>query len=108
MKIEMNDKARDIMNRKEDTGYLGRNLFLEGEKYLKQLKDSNPSGKTLKIEATRMFMKDKAKKKGRVVVPEPLPDSFEETDNANLSKASNSPPSINQSTELSLEAGPSR
>ena len=30
MKIEMSEKARDIMSRKEDTAYLGRNLFLEG------------------------------------------------------------------------------
>jgi hypothetical protein len=30
MRIEMNEKARDIMSRKEDTAYLGRNLFLEG------------------------------------------------------------------------------
>jgi len=28
MKIEMSERARDIMGRKEDTSYLGRNLFL--------------------------------------------------------------------------------
>lgn len=57
MKIEMGDKARDIMSRKEDTAYLGRNIFLEGEKYLKQMKDYNPAEKVNKIEATRMLMK---------------------------------------------------
>jgi hypothetical protein len=30
MRLEMNEKARDIMSRKEDTAYLGRNIFLEG------------------------------------------------------------------------------
>jgi hypothetical protein len=74
----MNDKARDIMNRKEDTGYLGRNLFLKGEKYLKQMKDTNPSAKALKTEATRMLMKDIAKKRGRgVPITDPVPNSID-------------------------------
>lgn len=38
MKLEVNEKARDIMSRKEDTAYLGRNIFLEGEKFLKKMK----------------------------------------------------------------------
>ena len=54
------------MIRKEDTAYLGRNLFLQGQKYLKGMKVTNPSSKITKIEATRMLMKQKAKsKKGR-------------------------------------------
>jgi len=66
MCLEMNEKARDIMSRKEDTAYLGRNIFLEGEKFLKQMKDSNPNDKVVKIEATRMLMKEGAKKRGRI------------------------------------------
>ena len=65
MRVEMNEKARDIMTRKEDTAYLGRNIFLEGEKFLKQMKDHNPADKTSKMEATRMLMKERAKSKGR-------------------------------------------
>ena len=65
MKIEMNDKARDIMSRKEDAAYLGRNLFLEGEKFIKQMKSSNPLSKVNKLEATRLLMKDRAKSKKR-------------------------------------------
>jgi hypothetical protein len=61
----MNEKARDIMSRKEDTAYLGRNIFLQGEKFLKQMKDCNPAEKVTKIEATRMLMKERAKSKGR-------------------------------------------
>lgn len=57
MKIEMGDKARDILGGKEDTAYLGRNLFLGGEKFLKQMKEYHPSDKVNKIEATRMLMK---------------------------------------------------
>lgn len=65
MKIEMNEKSRDIMGRKEDTAYLGRNIFLQGDKFLKQMKDHNPTEKIMKSEATRMLMKECAKKKGR-------------------------------------------
>ena len=65
MKIEMGEKARDIMSRKEDTAYLGRNIFLQGEKFLKQMKEFNPVEKVSKIEATRMLMKERAKTKGR-------------------------------------------
>ncbi len=65
MRVEMSDKARDILGRKEDTAYLGRNIFLEGEKFLKQMKDHHPADKINKIEATRMLMKDRAKSKGR-------------------------------------------
>lgn len=61
----MSDKARDILGRKEDTAYLGRNIFLEGEKFLKQMKDHHPADKINKIEATRMLMKERAKSKGR-------------------------------------------
>ena len=62
MKMEMDEKARDIMSRKEDTAYLGRNLFLEGEKYLKEMKVSNPvskvnSKKTDKNRASRGLKK---------------------------------------------------
>lgn len=28
MKVEMGDKARDILSRKEDTAYLGRNILI--------------------------------------------------------------------------------
>ena len=63
----MNQKARDIMSRKQDTAYLGRNLFLEGEKYLKEMKVVNPVTKVTKMEATRMLMKDRAKSKGRSI-----------------------------------------
>ena len=63
--MEMDEKARDIMSRKEDTAYLGRNLFLEGEKYLKEMKVSNPVSKVNKMEATRLLMKDRAKSKGK-------------------------------------------
>lgn len=28
MRTEMGEKAREVMSRKEDTAYLGRNLFL--------------------------------------------------------------------------------
>lgn len=48
MKIEMNEKSRDIMGRKEDTAYLGRNIFLQGDKFLKQMKDHNPTEKIMK------------------------------------------------------------
>ena len=45
MKMDMNDKARDIMNKREDTAYLGRNIFLQGEKFLKQMKEQKPNDK---------------------------------------------------------------
>ena len=67
MKTDMNEKARDIMSRKEDTAYLGRNLFLQGEKYLKEMKVSNPASKINKMEATRLLMKDRAKSKGKAL-----------------------------------------
>lgn len=67
MKMDMDEKARDIMSRKEDTAYLGRNLFLEGEKYIKDMKVTNPVSKTNKVEATRMLMKERAKTKGRAM-----------------------------------------
>lgn len=36
------------MGRKEDTAYLGRNLFLQGDKFLKGMKEGNPSDKVVK------------------------------------------------------------
>ena len=63
----MGEKAREVMSRKEDTAYLGRNLFLQGEKFLKGMREANPSEKTLKTEATRMLMKECAKQKGQNV-----------------------------------------
>jgi len=97
------------MNRKEDTAYLGRNLFLEGEKYLKQMKDTHPSGKVLKIEATRMLMKDIAKKKGRgTAIPEAVPDSMDDIESANTSKTNTLTFNPNQSTEISLETNAPR
>ena len=48
MKIEMNERSRDIMGRKEDTTYLGRNLFLQGDKYFKEMKEGNPQNKIFK------------------------------------------------------------
>lgn len=76
MRIEMNEKARDVMSRKEDTAYLGRNLFLQGDKFLKNMREANPNERTLKTEATRMLMKECAKQKGRNP-PQPDP-SFSE------------------------------
>ena len=65
MKMDMNDKARDIMNKREDTAYLGRNIFLQGEKFLKQMKEQKPNDKLQKLEASRLLMKDRAKNKGK-------------------------------------------
>lgn len=56
------------MGRKEDTAYLGRNIFLQGDKFLKQMKEHNPTDKTIKSEATRMLMKECAKKKSRTAI----------------------------------------
>lgn len=67
MKVDMSEKARDIMSRKEDTVYLGRHIFMQGEKFLKNMKSSNPADKVNKIEATRMLMKERAKTKGRAL-----------------------------------------
>lgn len=61
----MNEKSRDIMGRKEDTAYLGRNIFLQGQAFLKNIKEHHPHDRILKTEATRLLMKECAKKKSR-------------------------------------------
>lgn len=71
MRIEMNEKCREIMGRKEDTGYLGRNLFLQGDKFVKDMRDHHPHDRLLKAEATRMLMKDSAKRRTRTSTQQP-------------------------------------
>jgi hypothetical protein len=41
----MGEKAREVMSHKEDTAYLGRNIFLQGEKFLKGMREANPQKK---------------------------------------------------------------
>jgi hypothetical protein len=96
MRTEMGEKARDIMGRKEDTAYLGRNIFLQGDKFLKQMKDHHPAAKVVKIEATRMLMKETAKKKGALPVQNRPMD-----DNSELSSPES--PSVNQSCDVSID-----
>ncbi len=67
MRMEMGEKAREVMSRKEDAAYLGRNLFLQGEKFLKGMREASPAERTLKTEATRLLMKECAKKKGKAL-----------------------------------------
>jgi hypothetical protein len=82
MRIEMNEKARDVMSRKEDTAYLGRNLFLQGDKFLKNMREANPSERTLKTEATRLLMKECAKQKGKVIMQADPSLSFDHSESS--------------------------
>lgn len=88
------------MSRKEDTAYLGRNLFLQGEKFLKGMREANPSEKTLKTEATRMLMKECAKQKGKTM-PRPDP-SFSEEHSYIAAVTSSNNSSVNVSMEASV------
>jgi hypothetical protein len=95
----MNEKSRDIMGRKEDTAYLGRNLFLQGEKFLKQMKDHNPAEKIMKTEATRMLMKECSKKKGRTTAQFEVNSSEEVSEITNTNSTT-----LNGSMEASVDA----
>lgn len=68
----MKEKSRDIMGRKEDTAYLGRNVFLDGNRHFKDMKQGTPAEKILKTEVTRLVMKECAnqtRKQQRGVTP---------------------------------------
>jgi hypothetical protein len=62
MRKEMVEKAAEIMGRKEDNSYLGRNLIKHKEGFLKEMKETNPTEKTQNAETVRLLMKENARK----------------------------------------------
>ena len=63
MRMELNEKAKNIMNRREDNSYLGRDLGIDGLQYIKQLNERRPDERKVKVGATRMLMKENGKVK---------------------------------------------
>lgn len=65
MRKEMVEKAAEIMGRKGDNSYFGRNLINHKEGFLKEMKETNPTEKTQNAETVRLLMKENAKKCNR-------------------------------------------